>query len=85
MINLVFDKNALPPSELSLEEVDSCFGGVIIASRYNLKKDREFFSDYTYEAVVDGLSDIDSLETYESQRIEDMSYKDKTGHLNHYY
>ena len=76
-INLVFDDNAPPPSELSSEEIDLHILGVILANQYNLKKGKELFGDRCDKAMMAELSEIDGLETYEPQRIEDLSYKDK--------
>ena len=76
-INLVFDENAPPPNTLSLEEIDSHILRVILANKYDLKKGKELFRDRCDKAVMDELSEIDGLETYEPQRIEDLSYEDK--------
>merc|ERR1712086_476948 len=76
-INLVFDEDAPPPSELSPEEIDSHILGVILANQYNLKKGKELFGDRCDKAVMDELSEIDGLETYEPQRIEDLTYETK--------
>ena len=79
-INLVFDENAPPPSELSPKEIDSHILVVILANHYNLKKDKELFGDRADEAVMAELSEIDGLETYEPQRIKDLTYEDKKEH-----
>ena len=76
-INLVSDENAPPPVELSPEEIDSHILGVILANQYNLKKGKELFGNRADEAVIAELSEIDGLETYEPQRIEDLTYEDK--------
>jgi hypothetical protein len=77
VINLVFDENAPPPTELSPKETDSHILGVILANQYNLKKGKELFGDRCDKAVMAELSEIDGLETHEPQKIEDLSYKDK--------
>ena len=77
LINLVFDDNAPPSSELSPEEIDSHILGIILTNQYNLKKGKELFGDRADEAVMAELSEIDGLETYEPQRIEDLTYEDK--------
>merc|ERR1712086_960315 len=76
-MNLVFDEDAPPPSELSPEEIDSHILGVILANQYNLKKGKELYGDCADEAVMVELSEIDGLETYEPQRIDDLTYEDK--------
>ena len=75
-MNLVFDENAPPPSELSPEEIDLHVLGVILANQYNLKKGKELFGNRCRKAVMTELSEIDGLETYEPQTIKDLSYKD---------
>ena len=74
-INLVFDENAPPSSELSTEEIDSHILGVILANQYSLKKGKKLFGNRCDKAVMAELSEIDGLETYEPQRIKDLSYK----------
>ena len=76
-INLVFNENAPPPSELSPEEIDLHILGVILENQYKLKKGKELVGDRCNKAVMAELSEIDGLETYEPQRIKDLSYKDK--------
>ena len=83
VINLVFDENAPPPSELSPEEIDSHILGVILANQYNLKKGKELFGDRADETVTAVLSEIDGLETYEPQRTQDLTYEDKNERSNH--
>ena len=84
-INLVFDENAPPPSELSPEQIDSRILGVILVNRYNLKKGKELFGGCCGKAVMAELSEIDGLETCEPQRINDLIYDDKDKHSSHYY
>ena len=76
-INLVFNEDAPPPLELSPEEIDPHILKVILANQYNLKKGKELFGNRADEAVMVELSKFDGLETYEPQRIEDLTYKDK--------
>ena len=76
-INLVFDENAPPPSELSPEEIDSHILGVLLANQYNLKKGKKSFGGRADEAVMAELSESDGLETYEPKRIKDLTYKGK--------
>ena len=52
VINLVFGKNAPPPSELSPEEIDSHILGVVLANQYNLKKGNKLFGDRANKAVM---------------------------------
>ena len=40
------------------------------------KKGKELFGNRAHETVMAELSEIDGLETYEPQRIGDLSYKD---------
>ena len=54
-----------------------------MANQYNLKKGKELFGDRADEAVMAELSEIDGLETYEPQRIEDLTPEDKNGRLSH--
>ena len=82
-INHVFDENAPPLDKLSPEEIDAHILGVILANQYNLKKGKELFGDRCDKAVMDELSEIDGLETYEPQRIEDLSYEDKNKLSSH--
>ena len=51
-INLVFDEDAPPPSELSPKEIDLHILGVILANQYNLKKGKELFCNRADEAVM---------------------------------
>ena len=84
----MFDENTPPPSELSPEDIDLHILGVILANRYNLKKGKELFGDRSDKAVMAELSEIDGLEIYEPQRIEDLTCKDKktsTGVTNSYF
>ena len=74
----MFDENSPTPSELFPKKIDSHILGVILVNQYNLKKGKELFGDSADEAVMAELSEIDGLETYEPQRIEDLSYEDKT-------
>ena len=73
----MFDENAPLPSELSPDEIDSHRIGVILADQYNLKKGKGLFSKRADEALMNELSEIDGLETYKPQRIEDLTHKDK--------
>ena len=84
VINPVFNKNAPPPSESSPKEIDSHIPGVILADQYNLKKDKELLGERANEAVMVELSEFDGLETYEPQRIKDLTYGYKKNELpNH--
>ena len=56
-----------------------------MANQYNLKKGKELFEKHADEAEMNELSEIDGLESYEPQRIEDLTYEDKNGHSNRYY
>ena len=84
VINLMFDENAPPPSELSPEGIDSRILGVILANQYNLKRDKELFSNCADKDVINELSEIDGLESYDPQRIKNLTYKDKKRALDHY-
>ena len=48
-----------------------------ITNQYILKNGKELFGDRCDKAVMAELSEIDGLETHESQRIEDLSYEDE--------
>ena len=48
-----------------------------MVNRYNPKKGKEICDDRADEAVMAELSEIDGLETYDPQRIEDLTYEDK--------
>ena len=43
VINLVFDENDPPLSELSPEEIDSRILGVVLENQYNLKRVRNYY------------------------------------------
>jgi hypothetical protein len=74
---LIFDETVPPPSKSSPKEIDSHILRVILANQYNLKKGPELFCERANEAVMNDLSEIDGLKTYEPQRITDLTYKDK--------
>ena len=78
----MFNKNAPPPLELSPEEIDSHILGVLLANCYTPKKSKELFGDHANEAIMTELSEIDRLEIYGPQRINDLTYKDKNKRLN---
>ena len=69
----MFDEKSPPPLEVSPKDMYSKIFGVVLANQHNLKKGKELFGDRADEAVIAGLSEIGGLETYEQQRIEDLS------------
>jgi hypothetical protein len=79
----VFGNNAPPPSEISPKEIDSHILGLLLANQYNRKKGKELFGNCVDEAVMAELSEIDGLETYEPQKIKDLTHKDKNKRSNH--
>ena len=82
-INLVFDEKAPPPNKLSSEEINSHILGVILANQYNLKKGKELFGDRCDKAVMDELSEIYGLETYEPCKSRICPTKTKNGLSSH--
>ena len=63
--------------ELSPREIDSHILRVILANQYNLEKGKELFGKRADEAVMNTLSEFDGLETFEPQRIKDLTYENK--------
>ena len=68
----------MPPTiRIPPKEIYSHILGVVLANQYNLKKRKELFGKRADEAVMNELSEIDCLNSYEPQRIKNLTYEDK--------
>jgi len=70
-------KDNPPPPKLTEEQVDAHLLGIALLTQYNLKKGRQLFGEKADVAIEKELKEIDSFETYEPLRAQDLTEKKK--------
>ena len=77
VINLQFDNNAPPPPEITEAHTDAHIIGVILVKQCGLKKGIDMFGEKAYATVVEEITQIHELETYEPIMASDLSWEEK--------